>query len=219
MFGSNVLLSAVCLFTNVAIITCLCNITYNSTDVVVNCYYNNTDTSNVPKNVTVLNCCFNNYFCNESLFCNRSYEKLRVINLSNNDIKYIPKGCFSSFADLENLKISNSVHLGFDNVYNAFYGLEKTKVKQIFASNINRVMVIYPFPRNISILLTNTSLQIFDIAYNEIQTVESGALFYLPRTLRELSIRGNRLEGDDIFLEFQPQHATKARRQLPMFNT
>lgn len=195
----NVLLSAFILFSNVAIINCLCNITYNSTDVIVNC--DNTSTSNVPENVTILFCNNNKNDCNESLFCNGDFEKLRVIDISNNNLKYIPKGCFSSFVDLERLTISNNQQLGFDNMYNAFHGLNKTKIKQIYASNVNQVMIIYPFPKNISTLLTNTSLQIFEIAYNEIQTLQRGVLLYLPRTLQDLSIRGNRFEVTDVFSE------------------
>lgn len=122
--------------------------------------------------------------------------------------------------DLEHLTISNNQQLGFDNMYNAFHGLNKTKIKQIYASNVNQVMIIYPFPKNISTLLTNTSLQIFQIANYEIQTLQDGVLLYLPRTLQDLSIRGNRFEVTDVFFRScQPQQATKARHQLPMFNT
>lgn len=70
-----------------------------------------------------------------------------------------------------------------------------------FASNVNQVMVIYPYPRNISTLLTNTSLKTFHVAYNEIQTLESGSFYLLPMTLQDLSIRGNRFEWNPVFLE------------------
>lgn len=187
--------SVVFIFTKVASVACFCNITYNSSDVIVTC---NTffDASVIPKNVTVLNCHVNRVFCNPSVFCNRNFEKMRAINISFNNLRSIPKGCFSSFSDLEWLTISNNANLGLHNLFNATYGLDKTKIKHIFASNINRVKVTFPFPRNISALLTNTSLQTVHFAYNDIKAIENGAIYYLPRTLLELSVRGNRFDLD-----------------------
>lgn len=196
---TDVFLCVCCLFANITITSCFCNVTYNSTDVIVKC--DNANTSNVPKNVTILFCNNNKDDCNARLFCNRDFKKLRVIDISKNSLQYLPQGCFSSFVDLEHLIISNNQQLGFDNMYNAFHGLNKTKIKQIHASNVNQVMVIYPYPRNISTLLTNTSLKTFHVAYNEIQTLESGSFYLLPMTLQDLSIRGNRFEWNPVFLE------------------
>lgn len=137
---------------------------------------------------TVLNCHVNKVVCNPSVFCNRDFEKMRAINISHNNLENIPMGCFSSFSNLEWLTISNNAKLGLHNLFHAAYGIDRTKIKHIFASNINRVQVTIPFPRNISTLLTKTSLQTFHIAYNDIKTMEQGGIYFWPRTLLELSI-------------------------------
>lgn len=110
-------------------------------------------------------------------------------------------GCFSSFSNLEWLTISNNAKLGLHNLFHAAYGIDRTKIKHIFASNINRVQVTIPFPRNISTLRTKTSLQTFHIAYNDIKTMEQGGIYFWPRTLLELSVRGNRFDLDYYMLE------------------
>lgn len=192
--------SVVFIFTKVASVACFCNITYNSSDVVVTCntFFN---ASVIPKNVTVLNCHVNKVVCNPSVFCNRDFEKMRAINISHNNLENIPMGCFSSFSNLEWLTISNNAKLGLHNLFHAAYGIDRTKIKHIFASNINRVQVTIPFPRNISTLLTKTSLQTFHIAYNDIKTMEQGGIYFWPRTLLELSVRGNRFDLDYYMLE------------------
>lgn len=191
--------SVVFIFTKVASVACFCNITYNSSDIVVTCntFFN---ASVIPKNVTVLNCHVNKVVCNPSVFCNRDFEKMRAINISHNNLENIPMGCFSSFSNLEWLTISNNAKLGLHNLFHAAYGIDRTKIKHIFASNINRVQVTIPFPRNISTLLTKTSLQTFHIAYNDIKTMEQGGIYFWPRTLLELSVRGNRFDLDYYML-------------------
>ncbi|XP_061181210.1 toll-like receptor 4 [Saccostrea echinata] len=175
-----------------------CSIKYNSTDVIVTCSSLTEPPKSIPKNVTILHYinCKGNILCHE-----KGYEKLRVIDLSKNKMDNIQEGCFSAFPSLENLSISNNDELGLHNLYNACYGLNKTKIKHIYSNNFNQVGVTYPFPRNISLLLQNTFLQTFHLEYNEIRTAESGAIYYMPRTLQDVSVRGNRLETNPIFLE------------------
>nr|XP_019920817.2 toll-like receptor 4 [Crassostrea gigas] len=133
--------------------------------------------------------------------CLKPHETLQTLDLSRNHFKDIPKGCFSKFPSLEILTISNNDQLGFNNLYNAMYKLNQTNIQMIYANNINQVGVTYPFPKNISLLLNNTSLRKLHLNYNEIQTLESGSIYYLPRTLEEISVRGNRLEIGLIFFE------------------
>ena len=169
-----------------------CDITFNSTDVIVNC--NLSGIPPVPENVTILICVANMDFCNSDLFCNPKFDKLRVLDISLNHLHFIPKGCFSSFTVLEKLTLSDNGYLGFDNLYNACYGLNQTLIQELNVNRINhQVLVNRPFPRNISRLLTNTSLHTFNLEYNSIKFVEGGVLYYLPRTLQKMSVRGNRL--------------------------
>ncbi|XP_062591133.1 toll-like receptor 4 [Saccostrea cucullata] len=175
-----------------------CSLEYNSTDVMVTCSFLTEPPTSIPQNVTILTyiSCKGNILCHE-----KGYEKLRVIDLSKNKMESIEEGCFSAFPSLENLSISNNDDLGLHNLYNACYGLNKTKIKHIYSNNINQVGVTYPFPRNISLLLQDTFLETFHLEYNEIRTAESGAIYYMPRTLQDVSLRGNRLETSPIFLE------------------
>ncbi|XP_061181209.1 toll-like receptor 4 [Saccostrea echinata] len=178
-----------------------CTETSNSTDVIVICDSVDDPLTSISENVTILiyvntrnNSVINN-------LCFKTFKKLRVINLNNNMLSSIPKGCFSDFPSLENLSISNNDHLGLDNLYNAFFGLNNTRIKHLYANNINQVEKIYPFPKNISLLLKSTSLQLLHLAYNEIQILESGAIFSLPQTLLDVSIHGNRIEAVPDLLE------------------
>ena len=169
-----------------------CDVTFNSTDVIVNC--NLSRIPPVPENVTILICMANRDFCNSDLFCNSKYDKLRVLDISFNGLESIPRGCFSSFPFLEKLTLSHNGNLGFDNLYNACYGLHKTLIKELNANFINQLVPINrPFPRNISSLLTNTSIHTVNLEYNDIKFVEEGVLYYLPRSLQKISVRGNRL--------------------------
>lgn len=136
-----------------------------------------------------------------SNLCLKPHETLRILDLSRNHFTDITRGCFSKFHCLEILNISNNDQLGFNYLYNAMYGLNQTNIKEIYANNINQVGVTYPFPKNISLLLQNTSLRKLQLNYNEIQTMESGSIYYLPRAIEDISVRGNRLEIGIIFLE------------------
>ncbi|XP_062591147.1 toll-like receptor 4 [Saccostrea cucullata] len=186
-----------------------CTETSNSTDVSVTCDGELDTKSPISVNVTTLiyrksrNNCVLRDLCDCVLrdLCFKKLEKLRIIKLSSNKLRSIPRGCFSNFSSLENLSISNNDQLGFDNLYNACFGLNKTRIKHLYASNINQVKITYPFPLNISLLLTNTSLETLHLAYNEIRMPESGAIFYLPQTLQNVSIRGNRFEPTPLFFE------------------
>jgi Leucine-rich repeat (LRR) protein len=174
-----------------------CTTEYTPTDVNVIC---DGATNPIPQNVTILS--IHNVQNAMVFLCNKiDFEQLRILDVSKNDLKYIPNGCFSSFPSLENLTISKNDKLGFENLYNAFYGLNATKIKHIYANNINQKSVIYPFPVNISRLLSNTSLQTLHVEYNEIHTPQSGSIYFLPQTMRDISVRGNRLEVSLIFLE------------------
>ena len=173
-----------------------CDITFNSTDVIVNC--NLSGIPPVPENVTILICVANMDFCTSDLFCNPKFDKLRVLDISLNDLEIIPKGCFSSFTFLEKLTLSDNGYMGFDNLYNACYGLNQTRIQELNAIRINHhVIVNRPFPRNISRLLTNTSLHTLNLGNNGIKFVEVGVLYYLPRTLQKMSVSGNRLRFID----------------------
>lgn len=153
-----------------------CDITFNSTDVIVNC--NLSGIPPVPENVTILICVANMDFCTSDLFCNPKFDKLRVLDISLNHLHFIPKGCFSSFTVLEKLTLSDNGYLGFDNLYNACFGLNQTLIQELNVNRINhQVLVNRPFPRNISRLLTNTSLHTFNLEYNSIKFVEGG--FYI----------------------------------------
>ena len=179
-----------------------CDVTFSSTDVIVKC--NSSSISPVPENVTILICVSNKDFCNSDLFCNPKYGKLRVLDIENNELKSIPKGCFSSFTSLEKLTLSNNGHLGYDNLYNACYKLNQTLIQELNVNKINHlVLVNRPFPRNISRLLTNTSLHTLNLEYNGIKLVEAGVIYYMPRTLQKISARGNGLltieDGEFIF--------------------
>lgn len=136
-----------------------------------------------------------------SNLCLKPHETLRILDLSRNHFTDITRGCFSKFHCLEILNISNNDQLGFNYLNNAMYGLNQTNIKEIYANNINQVGVTYPFPKNISMLLQNTSLRKLQLNYNEIQTMESGSIYYLPRAIEDISVRGNRLEIGIIFLE------------------
>ena len=180
-----------------------CDVTFSSTDVIVKC--NSSSISPVPENVTILICVSNKDFCNSDLFCNPKYGKLRVLDIENNELKSIPKGCFSSFTSLEKLTLSNNGHLGYDNLYNACYKLNQTLIQELNVNRINHlVLVNRPFPRNISLLLINTSLHTLNLEYNGIRLVEAGVIYYLPRTLQKISVRGNRIhitEDEEIPIE------------------
>lgn len=175
-----------------------------SDEVHVKCGKNNNMSECIlPENVT-------SFICNNSVeiqttclnnLCFKKHESLRILDLSKNGFKNIPKGCFSMFPSLEILNISNNDHLGLENLYNVTYGLDQTNIKELIANNINQIGITYPFPRNISLLLQNTSLQKLHLNYNEIQTPESGSIFFLPRSLEDISVRGNRLEISLIFIE------------------
>ena len=172
----------------------------DSTDVRVIC--NSTYNCKLPKNITILSC--HDADKNAKIadwLCSKDLENLRVIDLARSNLKEIPIGCFSTFPSLEILKISNNENLGLKNLYNACYGLNQTSLKELYANNINQVSVTYPFPRNISLLLSNTSLEKLELGYNEIQSTESGAIYYLPRTLQNVYVRGNRFEVSPVFLE------------------
>ncbi|XP_048729998.2 toll-like receptor 4 [Ostrea edulis] len=174
-----------------------CTTTCNSTDVIVTC---NGSSTPIPQNVTILH--IHNYSRTlDSLCKKRGYEKLRILDVSKNKLEKITQGCFSTFPSLEILIISNNEQLGFSNFYNACYGLNATQIKEIYANDINQKMVNYPFPKNISLVLQNTSLQTLHIEYNEIRIAEIGAIYYLPQTLRNISVRGNRLETNTRFFE------------------
>ncbi|XP_062591148.1 toll-like receptor 4 [Saccostrea cucullata] len=180
-----------------------CIETSYSTDVIVSCTCDSDDDvfTSVSENVTILI-----YFKSRSNkaidnLCRNTFKNLRAINLTNNMLSSIPKGCFSNFPSLENLSISNNEHLGLDNLYNACFGLNNTRIKHLYANNINQVKNIYPFPKNISLLLQNTTMKSLHLAYNEIQFIESGTIYSLPQTLQDISIRGNRIETVPNFIE------------------
>ena len=144
-----------------------CDVTFNSSDVIVKC--NSSSISPVHENVTILICVANMDFCNSDLFCNPKFDKLRVLDISLNHLHFIPKGCFSSFTVLEKLTLSDNGYLGFDNLYNACYGLHRTFIQKLSATLINhRVVINRLFPKNISRLFTchsilfilNTTIQI-----------------------------------------------------------
>lgn len=152
------------------------------------------------ENITTLTCYDGNQSCLDNI-CWKPHRTLRKLNLSRNHFTNIPRGCFSNFSSLEILVISHNENLGLDNLYNATFGLDQTNIKELHANNINQVGITYPFPRNISLLLQNTSLQKLQLNYNEIQTPETGSIYYLPRSLEDISVRGNRLEISLIFVE------------------
>lgn len=180
------------------------NCILNYTELGVNMTYSEKNLCVLKDNITSFTC--NGLDEDRSPICLRNlclkpHETLQTLDLSRNHFKDIPKGCFSEFPSLENLTISNNDQLGFNNLYNAMYKLNQTKIQIIYANNINQVGVIYPFPKSISMLLNNTSLRKLHLNYNEIQTIESGSIYYLPRSLEEISVRGNRLEIGLIFFE------------------
>ncbi|XP_052720344.1 toll-like receptor 4 [Crassostrea angulata] len=170
---------------------------YNSDEVQGNCSENGCI---LQENITSFECHGGDKECLKYL-CSKPHGTLRRLDLSGNQFTNIRRGCFSMFPSLEILNISNNEKLGLENLYNAAFGLDQTNIKELYANNINQVGSTYPFPRNISLLLLNTSLQILQLNYNEIQIPESGSIYYLPRSLKDISVRGNRLEISLIFGE------------------
>nr|XP_011420662.2 toll-like receptor 4 [Crassostrea gigas] len=170
---------------------------YNSDEVHVNCSEKDCI---LQENITSFTCHNRNESCLDDI-CLKPHKTLQRLDLSRNSFKNIPRGCFSTLSSLEILIISNNEKLGLANLYNAAYGLDKTNIKELYANNINQVGITYPFPRNISLLLQNTSLQKLQLNYNEIQTAETGSIYNLPRSLEDISVRGNRLEIGLIFIE------------------
>lgn len=138
-----------------------------------------------------------------SFLCYKNFSKLHNIDLSENDLKLIPEGCFRRFSNLQTLNISRNFHLGLQNVYNACAGLNETKIEVISANHINNVDILFPVSRNLSIFLANTSLREFHFEFNGISVIKSGVIEAFPRSVELISISGNRIHFGPVFLELR----------------
>ncbi|XP_055996804.1 toll-like receptor 4 [Ostrea edulis] len=183
-----------------------CSVNQSRNGVVVNCRYMDNGTEcEIPPNVTDLVFVKNKLLTPATLdfLCFKNFTRLSYINVSDNDLRAIPKGCFGTFPVLQTLDISGNNKLGLQNLYNACVGLNNTNITILKANFINNVDILLPVYHNLSTLLSDTSLKEIYFEYDEISVIESGVIKTLPKSLEILSVRGNRLSFSIKLLELR----------------
>ncbi|XP_063432699.1 toll-like receptor 4 [Mytilus trossulus] len=118
--------------------------------------------------------------------------KLETINLSACSINYIYIGTFRKLSNLIYLDVSLNRCLKFSGLENITNDLPYTSIKTL---NINKIHQTNELTTEISIKhfqnFKNTTLETLHIEGNRIQLVESGALLYIPNTIRNVFAADN----------------------------
>nr|AGI05199.1 toll-like receptor W precursor [Mytilus galloprovincialis] len=118
--------------------------------------------------------------------------KLETINLSACSINYIYIGTFRKLSNLIHLDVSLNRCLKFSGLENITNDLPYTSIKTL---NINKIHQANELTTEISIRhfqnLKNTTLETLHIEGNRIQLVESEALLYIPKTMRNVFAADN----------------------------
>ncbi|XP_041351606.1 LOW QUALITY PROTEIN: toll-like receptor 4 [Gigantopelta aegis] len=118
---------------------------------------------------------------------------LKLLNISNCDLKTIDSGSFLPLRHIEELDISNNNHLNFGNFQNATYGLINSSIRVLRANGIvTRWSVCNILKDQHTQHLRNTRLEKMYFDHNRLECIDLGALQNLPDTLWYVSTRFNR---------------------------
>ncbi|XP_061166735.1 toll-like receptor 4 [Saccostrea echinata] len=128
---------------------------------------------------------------------------LRNFSISWNRLFEVQKGTFHKASDLENLDISNNKVLTIDVISNISQDLRKSSIKTL---NFEKLQCTYGVSQILKInhiaYLKSTTLLELNLASNRINSLETGALAFLPKSLLVLNLADNVLSFGLYIIEF-----------------
>ncbi|XP_055875132.1 toll-like receptor 4 [Biomphalaria glabrata] len=122
---------------------------------------------------------------------------VKYLNISECGItgSFVEKDAFAPLTQLVFLDLTNNFELGLEAVGDMMYGLRNSK--SIHRLKIERIVsrftpcvVVYGHTLR---YFWNTSIQVIEAMYNEIEMIEQKALLKLPPTLRSLNLTNNKI--------------------------
>ena len=125
------------------------------------------------------------------------FRTLTYLDISDCNIqgRYVNHSAFENLENLQYLTINNNFFLGIQTVGDLMYSFRNNKnLKNLTMQRINPrfspCIVIYNHTLR---YFPNTALENIDASDNEIAIIERGALKMLPKTLRVISLKGNKI--------------------------
>ncbi|XP_052064964.1 toll-like receptor 4 [Mytilus californianus] len=157
------------------------------------------------KNLTILDLSGSTGNCKMTILTEKTFlffTQISHLNLSKCMIQYLFKGTFKLLRNILELDVSLNTCLRFEALENITTDLQHSAI-QILKFNY-----IHGFLEKTTVLKTshiwnlrNTSIVRLEAAGNRIQTIESGAIKYLPETFKSVDIRKNMLSAGKYLLD------------------
>ncbi|XP_060077065.1 toll-like receptor 4 [Ylistrum balloti] len=120
-------------------------------------------------------------------------SSLSDLDLSSCDILYIENGTFQSLPNLAVLSLTGNKHLTFHVLRNLTYDLQFTNIRTLYLNQLHCTYGIGTFIfKEDMIFLNNTRLKELHLDFNRIEMVEDTMLQYLPDSLEQLTVAGNK---------------------------
>ncbi|XP_062620245.1 toll-like receptor 4, partial [Saccostrea cucullata] len=135
------------------------------------------------------------------------YIHLRNFSISWNRLIEVQKGTFQNTSFLENLDISYNTILTIDVLFNISQDLKNSNIKTL---NFEKLQCTYGVSQILTINhilnLKRTQLKELNLASNRINSLETGALASLPKSLLVLNLADNVLSYGLYIMEFAALH-------------
>ncbi|XP_062579321.1 toll-like receptor 4 [Saccostrea cucullata] len=157
---------------------------------------------NLPRTLSYLDLSYNNLNRLDAISLRR-YTFLRNFSISHNNLREIPVGTFLENLRMEYLDISNNIILTLEVIYNLTRDLQNSNIKYLNAEKLHCTYGVSHIIKVYHVVnLKHTSLEEFNLASNRIQTLETGVLTSLPKSLRVLNLADNMLSFGFYLMEF-----------------
>ncbi|XP_062587183.1 toll-like receptor 4 [Saccostrea cucullata] len=159
--------------------------------------------TNLPLNILYLDVSKNNLI-NVTKDSLTRYSRLRNLSISENLLHTIELGSFANSSDLVHLDISGNQELTLEVMPNISSDLRNSSSIRVL--NFEKLQCTYGvsfiIKRHHTAFLKHTHLEELNLAYNRINSLESGVLTEFPKSLKYLNLANNVLSFGIYLLEF-----------------
>ncbi|XP_062591439.1 toll-like receptor 4 [Saccostrea cucullata] len=132
------------------------------------------------------------------------YKDLRNLSVSSNKLRSIELGAFEKSPNIQHLDISSNQELTLEVIVNVSSDLQNSTSIRVL--NFEKLQCTYGVSFNLmkyhTVYLKNTKLEELNLASNRINSLETGLLTELPKSLKHLNLANNILSFGFYLAEF-----------------
>ncbi|BFZ09466.1 hypothetical protein BsWGS_12505 [Bradybaena similaris] len=132
--------------------------------------------------------------------------RLKFLLIKKCDVQSIHPEAYTKLQDLLTLQLDYLTKLSLDSAFQAMIGLNNSRLTSLFFNNLRHTVTACTYlNRDHSKYITNIKLRELDLSHNNIALITGDFFFSLPKTLKDLTLIGNKFafsSGDSTWKKY-----------------